>query len=75
MKYATPRWPGHRQPRVPMWGYQDESLPASMEQKIEAAVFAGVDVFLFDWYWYNGSIFLGDTIEKGAQKIYIKVIY
>jgi len=65
IKYATPRWPGHQQPKVPVWGYQDESLPEVMEQKIEAAVFAGVTVFLFDWYWYDGSLFLGDSIEKG----------
>lgn len=53
-----------------MWGYQDETLPEVMEQKIEAAVYAGVTVFLFDWYWYNGSVFLGDTIEKGMFGIF-----
>ncbi len=44
-----------------------------MAHKIEAAVYAGVDVFLFDWYWYEGSLFLGDTIEKGFNLYYIYV--
>jgi len=27
VKAATPRFPGHRQPKVPLWGYLDESKP------------------------------------------------
>jgi len=34
IKEARPRFAGHRQPKVPLWGYQDEALPAVMEQKI-----------------------------------------
>ena len=31
-QHATPRFPGHLQPKVPLWGYQDESKPEVMEQ-------------------------------------------
>ena len=37
VKAAKPRFPGHQQPRVPLWGYGDESDPKVMEQKIAAA--------------------------------------
>ena len=28
VKKAQPRFPGHRQPKVPLWGYEDEADPA-----------------------------------------------
>lgn len=65
VKQARPRFPGHRQPRVPLWGYTDESDPAVMAQKIDAAADHGVNVFLFDWYWYNDGPYLERSLEKG----------
>eukprot|EP01049_Picozoa_sp_SAG25_P003132 SAG25_NODE_175_length_12811_cov_5.011721_11_plen_137_part_00 len=53
VKSAKPRFPGHQQPNVPLWGYQMDNDPAVMAQKIDAAADHGVDHFLFDWYWYN----------------------
>ena len=53
VKAARPRFPGHHQPNVPLWGYTDESDPKAMEQKIAAAADYGIDAFLFDWYYYN----------------------
>ena len=44
VREAKPRFPGHRQPRVPLWGYGDESDPAVMARKIDAAADHGVDV-------------------------------
>jgi hypothetical protein len=37
VRHAKPRFPGHQQPHVPLWGYQDESDPAVMANKINAA--------------------------------------
>src|SRR5262245_56982986 len=34
VKAARPRFPGHQQPKVPLWGYVDESDPRVMAQKI-----------------------------------------
>ena len=36
-QYATPRFEGHEQPKVPLWGYEDEADPAVMAEKIAAA--------------------------------------
>jgi len=37
VRAAKPKFPGHRQPRVPLWGYQNEADPRVMEQHIDAA--------------------------------------
>jgi hypothetical protein len=64
-KYARPRFEGHNQPRVPLWGYEDESDPAVMARKIDAAAQHGVDVLIFDWYYYNDGSFLRSALDKG----------
>ncbi|WP_199913387.1 glycoside hydrolase family 99-like domain-containing protein [Flagellimonas amoyensis] len=65
---ALPKYEGHRQPRVPVWGYEDETNPKVMEKKIDAAVSHGVNVFIFDWYWYEEEPFLEKTINDGFLK-------
>ena len=65
VKRAEPRFPGHRQPRVPAWGYEDESDPTVMARKIAAAADHGIDVFLFDWYHYDDGPFLERGLDKG----------
>jgi hypothetical protein len=68
VKAAKPRFPGHQQPRVPLWGYGDESDPKVMEQKIAAAADHGIDAFIFDWYYYNDGPFLDRPIDVGFLK-------
>ncbi|WP_372934049.1 glycoside hydrolase family 99-like domain-containing protein [Mariniphaga sediminis] len=64
---AKPRFPGHQQPKVPLWGYENENLPSVMEKKIEAAATYGVDVFVFDWYIYDKPVgkYLHSALEEG----------
>ena len=62
---ARPKWEGHNQPLVPLWGNEDESDPKVVEKKIDAAVSHGVNVFIYDWYWYGGRPFLEDALDKG----------
>ena len=64
MKCARPQFPGHRQPRIPLWGYGDEADPAVMAQKIDAAADYGLDAFVFDWYWYDGP-YLQRALDEG----------
>jgi len=65
VKAARPRFTGHQQPKVPLWGYTDEADPAQMAQKIAAAASHGIDAFIFDWYYYNDGLFLGRALEEG----------
>ncbi|MBI2421651.1 MAG: glycoside hydrolase family 99-like domain-containing protein [Candidatus Hydrogenedentes bacterium] len=65
VKAAKPRFPGHRQPKVPLWGYEDESDPAVMAMKIDAAAGHGIQAFIFDWYYYEDGPFLNRCLDKG----------
>ena len=64
MKCARSRFEGHVQPKVPLWGYEDEADPKVMAKKINAAVNYGVDAFIFDWYWYEGP-YLERCLKEG----------
>ncbi len=68
VKRAEPRFPGHRQPRVPAWGYTDEADPAVMQKKIAAAADHGIDVFIYDWYYYDDGPFLERGLDEGFLK-------
>ena len=68
VKNAKPRFEGHDQPKVPAWGYADEKDPKVMKQKIHAASTHGVDVFIFDWYTYEGRPFLNRCLDEGFLK-------
>lgn len=65
VRRAEPRFPGHRQPRVPLWGHEDEADPAVMAHKIAAAADHGLDAFIFDWYWYDDGPFLERCLDEG----------
>jgi hypothetical protein len=68
VKAATPRFQGHHQPRIPHWGYGNESTPEVFSQKIDAAKQHGVDALLFDWYWYEDGPFLNRALDNGYLK-------
>lgn len=65
VRRAEPRFPGHRQPRCPAWGEENEADPRVMERKIRIAAEHGVDAFLYDWYWYDDGPFLQNGLDQG----------
>jgi hypothetical protein len=68
LKTAPPRFRGHYQPLRPTWGCFDESDPRWSEREIALAANHGVDVFLFDWYWYSGVKIMEEALERGFLK-------
>ena len=62
-KFEENKWP-----RTPLWGYQDEADPAVMEQQIEEATEHGVNIFIYDWYWYDRRSFLEQCLNDGFLK-------
>jgi hypothetical protein len=68
IKKGNPRFDGHYQPRIPLWGYAMDDDPIAWEQKINAATDHGVNVFIFDWYWYDGKPYLEETVDSGFLK-------
>lgn len=65
---AYPKFEGHAWPRKPLLGYQEEADPAVMEQQIELALSYGVNVFIYDWYWYDERPFLEQCLNDGFLK-------
>jgi len=65
VKRGEPKFPGHQQPRRPLWGYEDESDPRVFARKIDAAADHGLTHFIFDWYWYDDGPFLQRGLEQG----------
>jgi hypothetical protein len=48
----------------PAWGPFDEADPNWMERQIDLAATHGIDVFVFDWYWYSGVKILYRPLEE-----------
>jgi hypothetical protein len=63
-----PKFAGHEQPRHPLWGYINEADPYVAEMEIAAAADHGVNVFIFDWYWYDGLPYLEGHLNDGYLK-------
>jgi len=68
IRKARPKFPGHWQPRVPLWGYVMEDDPQVMEMKINAAISNGINIFIYDWYWYENGPFLEEALQEGFLK-------
>ena len=68
VKSATAKFDGHTWPRKPLWGYVNEADPAVMEMEINQAKSHGVNVFIYDWYWYDGRPFLENCLNNGFLK-------
>jgi len=65
IKKGTPRFEGHYQPKVPLWGYELDDDPQVMEKWIDSATDHGVNVFIFDWYWFDEGPFLESSLSNG----------
>lgn len=69
VRAAPPRFPGHLQPKVPTWGYFDESDPTWSAKEIDLAASHGVTAFIYDWYWYEKTgRYLHEPLENGFLK-------
>lgn len=68
VRKAVAKFPGHTWPRRPLWGYCDEADPQVMKAQIDAAADHGVNVFIYDWYWYDNRPFLEHCLNDGYLK-------
>lgn len=68
IKKGNARFDGHYQPRQPLWGYEMDNDPKVMEKWIDVATDHGVNIFVFDWYWYDGGPFLESALNDGFLK-------
>ena len=68
IKKGNPRYEGHYQPKQPLWGYEMDNDPKVVEKWIDAATDHGVNVFIYDWYWYDEGPFLESALNDGFLK-------
>ena len=68
VRNAVKKFPEHDWPRKPLWGYVNEADPYVMEGQISAAADHGVNVFIYDWYWYDRRPFLENCLNDGYLK-------
>ena len=68
VKNAVKKFPEHDWPRRPVWGYVNEADPYVMQMEIDAAADHGVNVFIYDWYWYDRRPFLETCLDNGYLK-------
>ena len=65
---GNPRFDGHYQPRQPLWGYELDNDPKVVEKWIDVATDHGVNVFVYDWYWYDEGPYLESALNDGFLK-------
>jgi len=65
---AKRRVPGQKTPLRPLYGFIDGKNPDDVAKEIDLASNAGIDVFLFDWYWYGGEMTMQESLEQGFLK-------
>ena len=68
VKNAVKKAPDHDWPRYPLWGYVNEADSYVMSMEIDAAADHGVNVFIYDWYWFDHRPFLEQCLDNGFLK-------
>lgn len=66
VRRAKARWPGHDMPKHPLLGFQDEADPVVMKQHVQMALDHGINVFIMDWYWYDGAPCFERQLNEGV---------
>lgn len=65
VKNSMRKTPDYLWNRKPLWGYVNEADPYVMESQIACARDHGVNVFIYDWYWYDQRPFLEKCLNEG----------
>ena len=68
VKNSARKTPEYFWNRKPLWGYVNEADPYVMESQISCAHDHGVNVFIYDWYWYDRRPFLEQCLDNGYLK-------
>jgi hypothetical protein len=62
---CRPRFEGHSQPRLPLWGTYDDRDPAEVERRIRPALDHGIDAFVHGFFWCRGKRVFEDALDQG----------
>jgi hypothetical protein len=62
---SRPRFPGHAQPRLPLWGRYDDRDPAAVERRVALCRAHDVDGLVFGFFWCRGKRVFQDALDQG----------
>ncbi|MHC5037133.1 MAG: glycoside hydrolase family 99-like domain-containing protein [Planctomycetota bacterium] len=64
--YASrPRFEGHIQPRLPLWGRYNDADPAAVGPRVALARGHGVDLFVYGFFWCRGKRVFQEALDEG----------
>lgn len=62
---CRPRFPGHAQPRVPLWGHYDDRDPREVGRRVTLCREHGIDGLIYGWFWCRGKRVFQDALDLG----------
>jgi hypothetical protein len=62
---SPPRFDGHVQPRLPLWGRYDDRDPVAVERRVALCRDHGVDGLVFGFFWCRGKRVFQDALDQG----------
>lgn len=65
VEQCRPRFEGHAQPKVPLWGRYDDRDPAAMGKRLAAARDHGIDGIVVGTFWCRGKRVFEDALDLG----------
>ncbi len=64
--YASPpRFEGHVQPRLPLWGRYDDRDPIAVERRVALCADHGIDGLVYGFFWCRGKRVFQDALDLG----------
>jgi hypothetical protein len=62
---SPPRFDGHVQPRLPLWGRYDDRDPVAVERRVGLCRDHGVDGLVYGFFWCRGKRVFQDALDLG----------
>jgi len=65
VRSCGPRFPGHAQPHVPLWGEYDDRDPREVGRRVSLAAAHGIDAFVHGLFWCRGKRVFEAALDDG----------
>ncbi len=62
---SPPRFAGHVQPRLPLWGRYDDRDPTAIDRRVALCRDHGVDGLVYGFFWCRGKRVFQDALDLG----------
>ena len=65
VEQCRPRFAGHAQPRLPLWGRYDDRDPVAVARTVDAARAHGIDGLVYGLFWCRGKRVFEAALDLG----------